>query len=295
MVHESDAVKAFIVRILGTVPEGMLGAQLMDRIMAQFKEFQLSSYGARSLRGFLDSFVPDVRITGRSGMDNIYALTTTGGDVTSAEPVPGISRNVSELQVTATPPSSIWKTFASPSTPYKLFANKQTGALEVRKPGDTSPGSEWILVPSMPSEEHLKLAHEYLVHVESDLRARLESVLEKPRWWEPFYAVLVSSNRATDWNDQRRRHIISALKRALDERGIPSDSVDLQLRAQIVGTRTQTLNSSNSRRVPFEPPPERKARVELRQLASALVSGMSGGELRALRVRLGDVFDALER
>jgi len=273
----------------------MLGSQLMEAIKKEFEGFQPIDYGATSLRDFLNRFVPEVEPVGKQGMDSIYALGTRREGITNADSVPGTSPPVSESKAISGPDSSIWKTFASPNTPYRLFANKQTGGLEVRRPGAPPPGDEWVNIPSMPAQEHLELAREYLAHVDEGLRARLEATLAHPRWWVPFYAEILECRCTASWNDLRRRHIVSALKKALEGRGIPSDSVEAQLRAKNVGTQPQPPGSSDSRLVPFGPTPARKPRIELRHLAAAIVSGMSVGELRELRVRLGDVFDALER
>lgn len=278
MQYPTESIAAHVVTLVRTANRGVLGTDLMSAIRLQFDGFAPADYGSVNLRDFIRRFVPEVEPAGRKGMDYLYAIRTGVGSppVPDGQPQP----QVRSLDV------SVWKTFASPNSLFKLYAQRADGKLVVVPPGGGPPEGEWVQIPSMSPEKHILIAKDFTDSLTDPAqKARLQELLSRPQWWDVFYQAIQSEGLAPAWNSIRRKRILAELKEALESAGLRTDLVD----SQVVQHRTapRTLPGRSLASLP-------RSKPTIKMLAEKVLQNMSVSEVRNLRVRLGDVFDAIE-
>lgn len=276
-----DQIKTFIVQSVTQAGNGMVGSALMSSIRRGFQDFTPSDYGCANLRTFIRNEVPEVVVVDRRGMDYLYGLASCGLESLTSSPAMSTDnpRHSDGL--------AVWRTFSSPNSDFKLFADRESGKLTVVPPRGGPPNDQSVHIPSLGAEGHTAIAREYIEsRSEEAQKERLGSHLDKPQWWIPFYRAIQEEGLADAWNSFRRHRILEQLKRAMAQAGVPTDGLEVQLATQAplapkVSVATRTPNTASG------------PAADLRALSIKIVRNMSMQELRRLRVELGDVFDAL--
>jgi hypothetical protein len=283
MPYQVETLKSYILSTVGKMP-GITGTALADAVRESFREFMPSDYGSVNLRDFIRRNVPDVAPVGRRGMDYTYAVAQDGDTSISSSPEVAIRNDARPMELSA------WKTFSNPNGVFKLHANKEDGKLCVCPPGAAPPDGFSVAVPPLSAEKHVEFARNYVDSLSDGAQMeRLRQYLDKPQWWAPFYQAVQKENLSAAWNAARRRWIVAELRDTLTAAGVPVDGLEAQLTDRPRATATRSLATARP-----APRPNRPAN-DLRSIAVTIIQNMSIAELRALRVNLGDVFDALER
>jgi hypothetical protein len=228
----------------------------------------------------------------RSGGDWYYGLADspergTPGD--SSNPPEAKQLELWALERLGTGP--VWKTYASPATPFRLVGNTQTGALAVIQPGKPLPEAPWVAIPSCSVAQHAEIAKEFVLQIEElPKRSILQELIERAGSGPSsgFHQKVRDLGLGPAWARFRRDRILDHLKAALRSSGVEfSEVVDLKPvppQRMALGLRDSHLPTS-----PSSPP----SGLDIRKLAVAAVSRMSETELRSLPIPLGYVLDII--
>jgi hypothetical protein len=273
------------------------GTDLAQYLKFSFPGFSPDAYGAPKLRVFVERYVPEVCVVGRSGTDPVYALRSMADDLG------GRTREASSVAVpTLDPPPSpdfsnsirmnhqIWKSFSSPNSLWHIYANTETGEIQAISPGGPRLSAPWVIIPPCAAEVHLQVAKGFVSTV-SDAKQResLQSLLAQPRWWDRIFAVLLQMNLLRNWQVYRRRELLKAFFEALRLEGVP-------VKQQISGQFTSPPPLGE-----HVPPKQLSGQAKigsderLRQAVLSVVEKMSVAELRALSIPVGYLVDELRR
>jgi hypothetical protein len=272
-------------------PSSLLGTYLATLIRATFPGFSYTMFGAGRLREFLEIHVPEVVQVGRQGGDVLYGWRTPTEASMSGPTVPAPQ--------TRTADEVLWRAFSSPNSErvVTMQVNAQTGAWRSVDPG-TAESGEWLNVPPLPSEGHHRIASRFLETLGDDeRREKLEAILNNSgRWWMRFREAVLSYPDLNEvYRTFRTGEMVTALHSTLDRLGLSESSRETAigkvappiLAARIRG-RGEATPPNRPRRGPEESP-------AFRLFALRVLGRIPVEELRAVRVRLGDVFDALEQ
>jgi hypothetical protein len=248
-------------------------------------DFSAAAYSAKNLRAFIRQNVPNLVERGRAGADVVYGLSGSS----ETEPVEQLAlfervpRPISHapLDSLLTDPR-VWKTFASPQSPWRLFLNRSTGLVKVIAPSDlTPPENDWSQIPPCPAETLLEVGRDFIATVPESFRAVLEGTLQEKKWWLPFFDVLQGIGLKTKWIAYRRRRIVAEFERTIT--------------ALIRDFATLPPGDVPHKEIPIDHPPVQPwaGHANIRKLAIEAVTRMTEAELRSLNLPLGYVIDAL--
>jgi hypothetical protein len=269
------------------------GAQLSVLIRHKLPDFLPERHGCRNLRDFIQRFVPGITQVDRSGADIVYGVHRSDTPKSNYTGI-SIASNSSVTPPEASGPrpdayirSEVWRTFVTPSSPFKLYANGESGAVEVIPPRSEPLQSPWVQIPPCPAEVHRQIARDFIASLSDEpSRKALESTLtQSGLWWNSYFSVSQQLGLEWRWKQYRRRRIVTELESSLKEHGVPF---------------TRMLAASSTRRPTSQPLPARSTasadlseETMLRSLAIDVVRNMQISELRELKVPLGYVIDAL--
>jgi hypothetical protein len=185
-------------------------------------------------------------------------------------------------------PPAVWKTFLSPFTPFRLFANPETNSLQVVVPGNPPLPPPWVQIPPCSQETHRQIAQEFISTLpEQTQRVALSNAMAQPSfWWTSYYGVVMQLGLAPAWNAYRRRRLLAELEGALGKHGISLRRADTGAQA----AQRLLAPSGESQAVALA-----SGESLIRSLAAEVVRNMPVVELRALHVPLGYIVDALAR
>ncbi len=284
-----DIVSHVVSLVQGSGDHTVTGTQLRALLSFRFPDFLPAHYGCKNLRDFLVQHVPAVKEVARKGMDYVYGLA--GSDrsvVVTATPGPSAQQAFPAGVGALAEASSVWRTFASPRTVYRLYGDPQSGRLVAVPPGGAPPESSWRMIPSCSAEKHVEIARTFVASLPSQsnrdlLTQFLTEWVGRPQWWVPFYNIIKQLGLASEWNQFRRQQISHQFKAALTEAGIPATSLP----------RMDVTERTAATGPPLRRSPSEEDAARLRKVAAAVVNRMSLTELRALTVKLGDVLDVL--
>jgi len=284
-MEDSSVIAATISKsVAGSKTKTLTGAQLRFILKTAHADFVPLNYSARNLRAFIRQFVPDVVERGRAGADVVY-----GGKEPEQEPAPVeqislFDRGASSLPRTPldsllTDPR-VWKTFASPQSPWRLFLNLRSGVVKVINPTEAAPDvSPWVLIPPCPAEVLLQIARDFVATVPETFQPLLARTFEDKKWWLPFFEVLQALGLRPKWIPFRRRRIVVEFERIITT--LMRESPD--------GAQKEL---PRERQLPTPAAPAAGLETT-RKLAIEAVGRMTEGELRSLNLPLGYVLDAL--
>ncbi len=288
-MQQAEDVAAFLLDFLRKTPgQTLTGTQLAQVLRIAYKGFNPLVYGCTNIRAFVAKYASPIKEVGAAGADRIYSLNAPvaqGAQASSPGSAPAdgryFSRGTGYLDV------PVWKTFVSPNTVFKLFANKETGAVRVVKPQETQPSQPWVQIPTLSSDFHRKLAVDFADSLpSSDQREAFTQTLAGPRWWDEIQAVTLRIGIAREWNSYRRRKILDRYHELLKSAEVPVSLVEH------TGAKPQQAPAQGITRQ--EPELRDIQNVsQLRDLAVRAVRRMTLPELRALAIPLGYIADEL--
>ncbi len=233
---------------------------------------------------------------GKAGMDVIYGLRSVGQQQPLFESsattsallgIPPTGQGKTDVrgplgQILSNP--RIWKTFASPDTPFRLFLAPSTRQITVLRPGFI-PDPSWLEVPHISAEKLLQIAKDFIAELPDIQKTILERALEQPKWWIGFYDLVGTLGIKVRWVYFRRRRIVEEFERSLP--ALPEMPAQAPTIAEV--PVTAQLDEPLTLRTAASALPE----SALKRIVGQVVQRMTDSELRALNLPLGYVMDAL--
>lgn len=276
---DATSVSNFLVRSLQQIdPRPLKGSELSVLVKTAFPDFSAESFGSRTLRDFIRKHATEIVEFSRAGMDVIYRLRATQERL-QAESAAAQDSNSPLEQLTTNP--RVWKTFATPDSPFRLFLIPETGSLRVLHP-NAKPISHWREIPKISARVLLQIGMDFAADLPEVQKAVLVPLLEDPQWWIPYFERLQSLGLKSKWIAFRRRRIRDEFQRIIgadatsETSAVPHISPALPVLplAAELATRTQSD-------------------LDIRRIAADVVQRMTESELRALTLPLGYVMDSL--
>ena len=281
---DKNEVSSYLVRLLSSSPRPLKGSELSVLIKTQFPEFSFVNFGCRNLRDFIRKHLTDeIAEYGKAGMDILYIARAPEqqplfdkSQVAKPPTLPATQRGPLR-QLLSNP--RIWKTFVTPTMPFKLFVDPSSGQIRVYRAED-SPGSPWLEIPRMSPEKLLQIARDFIDDMPEPQRAPLSRLLDDPKWWITYFEYIRTLGLTRRWIQHRRRRIVDEFEKSLP-----------------------TLSSPVAELLPSQPAIEQETALEthlgvqesgLKQVAVNVVQRMNDSELRSLNLPLGYVLDALK-
>jgi len=280
MMTEREASN-FFVRLLSGSPRPLKGSELSILAKTSAPDFAPVKFGCRNLREFIRRYAADeITELGRAGMDVVYAIRIAEQQplfesvVESAKP----AESRGPLGQLRTNPR-IWKTFASPSSPFRLFLVPGDGTIRVLRPG-YSPDPTWLEVPRISADRLLQIAKDFIAELPESQQASLLSLLDKPSWWLEFYDWVRTLGLKTRWILFRRRRIAEEFERSVPALPVVATAAPQPVPPSEITFSVQSLAPAG-------------AQSEMKRIAAEVVHRMTDSELRALNLPLGYVMDVL--
>src|ERR1017187_401223 len=226
-MQDIEAVANTILRAISESPTKTLtGGRIRDAILAAYPSFRPISHGATNLRDFIRNHVRGVREQSRAGMDIVYAISDvypTELEKPSASLVP-LSEQIPlfEPAPEKTLPQSdilsnyrLWKAFASPHSPWKIFLDPETGFVSSLAPNELRNPSS-VSVPPCSPEFLLSVATAFVDdQAPEPFRPILTRTLTEKKWWLPFFEVLKNYGLRSRWTAFRREKIAEEFERTV--------------------------------------------------------------------------------
>jgi hypothetical protein len=179
----------------------------------------------------------------------------------------------------------VWKAFTNPASVYRVHANQETGELR-SEPLSSVPAPPWVTVQPISEEVHIQIARNFAAGLrDAQKRAALEAVMNQPVWWTKFFPTAMDLGLGVEWGAFRRRKLAEELEKALAALRIPERAGARQ--RDVVQPSRHPLPATVS-----EPLPQ--GDDQLRRIVLNVVKRLPSVDLRALRLPVGDVLDAIK-
>jgi hypothetical protein len=272
-----------IVELVGkSQGKSLLGVRLGAALKATFPAFVPAQYQCKNLRQFIKKHVPAVAEIEYSGVDVLYGLTNPD-DVRPAETrVAGIENNSPVISL----PIDIiaWKAYSNPSYPFSVAANPTTGEIKAIGQRDAIQ-PPWISIPKVSSDTHRKIASEFVNNLQDPSRSVLQNVLAGDQWYVSFFGTTKRLELSRQWGLYKREHLIRLFTEALHSHGIVA--------AAPAAPKHDLRVARNFSKRATDPKRNGRDDDQLRELVSRLALALPIDELRALRLPIGLVLDAV--
>jgi hypothetical protein len=279
---DATVVAADLSRLVQNSPQQkILGSSLAVLLKRGYPDFRPEDFGSRNLREFIHRYAKEIFESGKRGSDVVYtsallpAMTeasTRQQELTGMSAAPAVSRRVAI-------DSSVWKTFASPTAPYRIYANRETGELRVLHVHQSSPEGPWVPVPSCPAPKHLQIAREFIEGLSDEpAKTQLTKILDLDSWWNHFFFSARNFGVERQWSAFRRRRLQDEFVQQLQSLGVP---VGGSLRPVVATVPAEAA----------QPVVVQDGDSPLRAIAAAVIRRMSISELREIWLPLGYVVD----
>jgi len=271
---------ALLVRLLSGSSRPLKGSELSILAKTSSPDFAPLMFGCRNLRDFIRKYASDeIAEVDKAGMDVVYAIRSAEQQTLFELPVsesvkPAESRG--PLGQLLTNPR-IWKTFASPESPFRIFLVPGNGTIRVLRPG-FSPDASWLEIPRISAEKLLQIAKDFISELPESQRGLLLSLLDKPSWWMAYFDLVRTLGLKTRWVLFRRRRIAEEFERAVP--ALPTVGAPAQPATTNQTTPAQSLTPAGG-----DSP--------MKKIAADVVQRMTDSELRTLNLPLGYVVDAM--
>jgi hypothetical protein len=282
MEDANIVAKDLVSLIQQTTLSTLAGVQLATLIRHKFPHFKPTDYNCRNLRHFIVQYAPQIQEVGRSGADIVYGLRSDQQQAaTPLEPAIPLASFRSARRVDP----FVWKAFTNPSSAYRVHANAETGELRSEL-ACNAPSSPWVTVKPVTEEVHLEIARSFAAGLhDPQKRASLEGVICQPVWWTKIFATAMNLGLGVEWGAFRRRKLTEELEKALAALRIHERP----------GVRHREVVPPS-----FHPSPATAAESSLkgdeplRRIISNVIKRLPSADLRALRLPVGDVLDAIK-
>jgi len=295
-MHSVETIASRVTEYIQAQPTKTVpGTQIAQFLRFVFPGFSPFSYGTPKLHQFLYRFVRDVMPVGKSGGDVVYGIRASQLElnIEKSVAIPPAAREASfptDAQTTLGMNRQVWKSFSSPNSFWVIFANTETGQIEVIPPGGSKLALPWVVIPPAPADKHRQIAERFVASLSDEKhREGLNAILSQPRWWDQMYGATLQMGILRDWQVFRRREILKLFSEALAEAKIPAKP-----RLPIYSNPPLTLQSQISAAGAEQPKPVGEEEL-LRRAVISVVQKMSISELRNLAIPVGNLMDELRR
>ncbi len=249
---------------------GITGAELTRRLREHWTQWTPAEFGAKSMRSFIEENVDGIGAVSTRGLDPVYGVVSA-----------------------STPPTfehELWRVWASPGSRYTLAISIGNGELHaLASNAKPVPGS--IKLASPTTEDHHQIARDFLDHQFQGTSSDLEQLIGSgPHWWQQWMKEVKKRGLSASWGQFRFHRLLSLFTEELKQQNVAEgfrDSAVIQLRA--------SMKPEVSKSRPVELAGPGQSLSALRQLAMDAVGSMSEEDLRALKLPLGAVMDAIKR
>jgi hypothetical protein len=150
----------------------------------------------------------------------------------------------------------------------------------------------WVAIEKPSTEFHLELAKEFAEAESGDVRSSLRRILEGPRWYLQFSSMANNLGGGGKWAAFRTTRLSAILEHSLLKLGIPLNA--LRQPASAVGSEIPTPRRSHEHSL-SDVLSSGGDEASLRHAIAKIVETLPMDELRALRLPLGSVLDAIGR
>ena len=270
-----------------------LGTELASTLRSVFPDVRWEDFGAVSLRDFIAKHALTLAEVGRQGGDLLYGPRKLApGGSSTAVPTSLKTRTASE---------NVWRSFSSPNSSriVAIQVNSETGGWRLVESG-TSDSGDWQTVVPLSGEEHLTIARDFVETVlEPSIRQMAATAVEGGgAWWLRLREALrMSRDEELRYRRFRTAGIAAALRTRLESLGISDSARDVAIRRAapefVHGDSVQAASRRPSPAAASAAASRLASAEDVRSLAAALINVLPEEELRGIRVRLGDVLDAL--
>jgi hypothetical protein len=292
MPNPESIVKKIEEAVHSARGQRVTGVQLSALIRLEDPEFSAQSFGCKNLREFVRKFAPKIAEVGRAGEDIVYGRPSEELPNLTGQSSKKTAPRAEETQGPTTDGTRgprnidqrVWKTFASPNTEFKLFANPETGETLTIPPLAAEPDLPWKRIPVCPAETHRRIAEDFISSLPSGpFRTEFsEALLSPSEWWIKFFEVAERTGLKREWSAYRRKRILEELDSAFRRLGIPAQT-RVQAHLHPGGTTNRLVAAA----------PSPTGDSFLRAIVLRLAQTLSTGELRELKVSLGAIVDVL--
>ncbi len=143
-----------------------------------------------------------------------------------------------------------------------------------------------MIIEKPSSEFHRNIAVEFVASLTGENKDTLSRILEEPFWYQHFSSAAKRVGAASEWVAFRLRKLVSEFEKSVIALGLPAHVVR-QNPSRMAQHVEQTADRNSEKPNDTE--------IMFRHLVSRLVTELPIEELRALRLPLGLVFDALDK
>jgi hypothetical protein len=278
-----DSIAKFVIARVDA-SQKILGAPLGALVHHEFPDFNLrKEFGG--LRPFVQQHCAaaiEVQRGAHKGQDDIYVSK-------AAPPLPGVGT----LPLTRAATDTAWRVFTIPGLFAKLYANPESGAIQV----DSAEGmsAPWIEVPNVTLEEHLHIAKDFLdTTIDEADREKFASFLNEGNVateWARQMRFFESGKYQRSWVAYRYERLLALFTDRLKTLAFPEDRAALALE-NLRRTKPSKIRPFKALTVSSPPSFDRS---DLRSVISNALADLSEDDLRRVWLPIGPVADALRR
>lgn len=279
MNSQIQEAAAVIRKIIAERPN-ILGSQLAQMLRQQLPDWNPKALGVDNLRHFIQMHLADVVVAQkRAGLDYVYETVVHEKVSHAANLVAGEAD------------TDYWRVWVSPNSPVVLHISRDDLRIRVVVRGEGLLSRE-VLVEPASVDVHESMARQFAQDLGEDLKSKLLPVINSgdTRWWQVWVRELRAVKQVVAWNNFRRRYLEERLSERLLASGFNRPDVESLLAAV---RENHLFASARKRAVMPEPTHGRDADAALRTIIIRIVQGMSGQQLRELRLPIGSVVDIL--
>lgn len=253
------------------------GSQLAQIVRSQMQDWTPQQAGARSLRDYVDRFVPGVAVVGRSGMDVIYGAPTEA----SAQ-----AEHLSTKSVDEDEPVNLWRVWVSPNSPHALSIDPGSGAI-VQVPRAEPAMTTSLRLEPAAAAVHEEIAADFVRSLPPKDAGLASSIGGRDGWWFDWQRTLRSLGLESAWHEFRSASLETRLRSTLDALALAEVAQQRAFKAIISDRSLRRVNPSSRRRESISD------REILERALVAAIPGMDESALREIKVPLGVLLDVV--
>lgn len=245
--------------------------------------------GPGALKKFVSDFLSDTLAqVGHNGGDVMYGIE---------------GRNA---MATAMQSAGYWKTFVSPNSQLELVFQKDSEELAVRTASELQQDDQ--IISKVTIDEHDRIRDNFLTDLDPDLAETLKGKEEEKDPYGEWLGRLRQQgyHMAKRWGEFRRKSLIELFEKRLDDLKISGD-VAVQCTQKLVDSQFSShLQTKQQRATTGSPPLQAKSNNlphvqskssegldDARKFAQSVIGLMGYEDIRAVRLPLGAVLDAM--
>ena len=191
-------------------------------------------------------------------------------------------------------PAAFWKAFTTPSSSSTLCFNKESGEFRLKLASDPESPLPWVVVSPATTDEHRKIASDFLVEMAPSDRSAFEDILKSQNFWRPWVDRLRTFEQGKylkTWATFRFNKLCDLYLQRLKSLAVSDEAAAESLgRLKALKTAAHKQAKPAATGSPVAPP---SSGLSLRRLAIAALEAMSDDELRRVWLPLGPVADAI--